>query len=193
MSSPWGSAGSSATLEAFDGATPEAFDGAFSGVVAEGPDLYPEALRDEIDRVNERVYHTVNNGVYRAGFATTQEAYEEAVRELFDSLDWLEGLLGERRYLAGDQLTEADVRLFTTLVRFDPVYVGHFKCNLRRIVDYPNLREFTRELYQLPGVRDTVHMDHIKGHYYQSHETINPTGIVPLGPVLDLDVPHQRG
>ncbi|MCB9658417.1 MAG: glutathione S-transferase family protein [Sandaracinaceae bacterium] len=169
------------------------FDGAFSGVVAEGPDLYPEALRDEIDRVNERVYHTVNNGVYRAGFATTQEAYEEAVRELFDSLDWLEGLLGERRYLAGDQLTEADVRLFTTLVRFDPVYVGHFKCNLRRIVDYPNLREFTRELYQLPGVRETVHMDHIKGHYYQSHETINPTGIVPLGPVLDLDVPHQRG
>jgi putative glutathione S-transferase len=166
---------------------------AFAGVGASGPDLYPEALRAEVDRVNARVYATVNNGVYRAGFATTQEAYEEAVTELFASLDWLEALLGDRRYLAGDRLTEADVRLFTTLLRFDPVYVGHFKCNLRRIVDYPNLREFTRELYQLPGVRDTVHMDHIKGHYYQSHETINPTRIVPLGPTLDLDVPHQRG
>lgn len=166
---------------------------AFDGVGATGRDLYPVTLREEIDRVNERVYATVNNGVYRAGFATTQEAYEEAVTELFESLDWLEGLLDERRYLAGDQLTEADVRLSTTLLRFDPVYVGHFKCNLRRIVDYPNLREFTRELYQLPGVRDTVHMDHIKGHYYQSHDSINPTRIIPLGPVLDLEVAHQRG
>ena len=120
-------------------------------------------------------------------------AYEEAATELFASLDWLEGLLGERRYVAGAQLTEADIRLFTTLLRFDPVYFGHFKCNVRRIVDYPNLREYTREIYQLPGVRETVHMDHIKGHYYQSHESINPTGIVPIGPHLDLDVPHRRG
>ena len=168
------------------------FNSAFDAVGATGPDLYPAALRAEIDRINARVYPTVNNGVYRAGFATTQDAYEEAVTELFSSLDWLEGLLSERRYLAGDTLTEADVRLFTTLLRFDPVYVGHFKCNLRRIVDYPNLREFTRELYQLPGVRETVHMDHIKGHYYQSHPTINPTRIIPLGPALDLDIPHQR-
>ena len=169
------------------------FDSAFNALGATGPELYPEALRSEIDRINERVYATVNNGVYRAGFATTQQAYEEAVTELFTSLDWIEALLGERRYLAGDQLTEADIRLFTTLVRFDPVYVGHFKCNLRRIVDYPNLREYTRELYQLPGVRETVHMDHIKGHYYQSHTSINPTRIVPVGPLLELDVPHRRG
>jgi putative glutathione S-transferase len=169
------------------------FDSAFGALGATGPDLYPLSLRGEIDRINARVYDTVNNGVYRAGFATTQDAYEEAVGELFASLDWLEALLGERRYLAGEQLTEADIRLFTTLVRFDAVYVGHFKCNLRRIVDYPNLREFTREIYQLPGVRETVHMDHIKGHYYQSHASINPTGIIPVGPQLDLDVPHRRG
>lgn len=169
------------------------FDSAFDELGADGPRLYPAPLRDEIDRINARVYATVNNGVYRAGFATTQEAYEEAAREVFASLDWLEGLLGERRYVAGAQLTEADIRLFTTLLRFDPVYFGHFKCNVRRIVDYPNLREYTREIYQLPGVRETVHMDHIKGHYYQSHETINPTGIVPIGPHLDLDVPHRRG
>lgn len=169
------------------------FDSAFDALGAGGPRLYPAPLRDEIDRINARVYATVNNGVYRAGFATSQQAYEEAATELFASLDWLEGLLGERRYVAGAQLTEADIRLFTTLLRFDPVYFGHFKCNVRRIVDYPNLREYTREIYQLPGVRETVHMDHIKGHYYQSHETINPTGIVPIGPHLDLDVPHRRG
>ncbi len=169
------------------------FDSAFDALGAGGPRLYPAPLRDEIDRINARVYATVNNGVYRAGFATSQQAYEEAATELFASLDWLEGLLGERRYVAGAQLTEADIRLFTTLLRFDPVYFGHFKCNVRRIVDYPNLREYTREIYQLPGVRETVHMDHIKGHYYQSHETINPTGIVPIGPHPDLDVPHRRG
>lgn len=169
------------------------FDSAFDALGAGGPRLYPAPLRDEIDRINARVYATVNNGVYRAGFATSQQAYEEAATELFASLDWLEGLLGERRYVAGAQLTEADIRLFTTLLRFDPVYFGHFKCNVRRIVDYPNLREYTREIYQLPGARETVHMDHIKGHYYQSHETINPTGIVPIGPHPDLDVPHRRG
>lgn len=168
-------------------------DAAFDGLGAKGPDLYPVALRPEIDRINARVYDTVNNGVYRAGFATTQEAYDEAVVELFASLDWLEGLLGERRYLAGDVLTEADVRLFTTLVRFDAVYVSHFKCNLRRIVDYPNLWAYTRAIYQTPGVAETVHMDHIKGHYFQSHDSINPTGIVPRGPVLDFTTPHGRG
>lgn len=166
---------------------------AFNAVATPSADYCPAALRTEIEAVNERVYATVNNGVYRCGFATTQQAYEEAFRELFASLDWLEGLLGERRYLAGDQLTEADWRLFTTLVRFDPVYVGHFKTNLRRIVDYPNLAGFTRELYQVPGVKPTVHMGHIKEHYYYSHRMINPTGIVPLGPELDLDAPHGRG
>ncbi|MGX6449687.1 glutathione S-transferase family protein [Patulibacter sp. S7RM1-6] len=156
-------------------------------------DLYPEELRDEIDALNERIYATVNNGVYRAGFATTQEAYEEAVTELFASLDWLEELLGERRYLTGDRITEADVRLLMTLVRFDPVYVGHFKCNLRRIVDYPHLWGYARDLYQQPGVADTVSFDHIKTHYYATHPSINPTGIVPLGPVIDWDAPHGRG
>jgi putative glutathione S-transferase len=134
----------------------------------------------------------VNNGVYKAGFATTQEAYEEAVIPLFETLDWLDGVLATRRYLTGDRQTEADWRLFTTLIRFDPVYVGHFKCNLRRIADYPNLSRYLRDLYQTPGVAETVDMRHIKGHYYESHRTINPTGIVPLGPVLDLDAPHGR-
>jgi putative glutathione S-transferase len=134
----------------------------------------------------------VNNGVYRAGFATTQEAYEEAVRPLFDTLDWLDACLAERRYLCGPRLTEADWRLFTTLVRFDPVYVGHFKCNIRRIKDYPALGGYLRELYQWPGVAETVNWQHIKGHYYGSHRTINPTGIVPVGPALDLDRPHGR-
>jgi putative glutathione S-transferase len=134
----------------------------------------------------------VNNGVYRAGFATSQDAYEEAVNELFDSLDWLEQLLTERRYLAGEQLTEADWRLFTTLARFDPVYVGHFKCNRDRLVDFPLLWAYTRELYQIPGVAETVHFDHIKHHYYESHPTVNPTGIVPVGPDLDFGAPHGR-
>ena len=166
---------------------------AFDGVGAAPGDYYPEPLRAEIDRINARVYATVNNGVYRAGFATTQEAYEEAVTELFASLDWLEDLLAQRRYLAGERVTEADWRLFTTLLRFDPVYHGHFKCNLRRLADYPNLWGHTRELYQWPGVAGTVDFAHIKGHYYASHGTINPTGIVPLGPILDFTAPHGRG
>ena len=166
---------------------------AFDGVGAAPGDYYPEPLRAEIDRINARVYATVNNGVYRAGFATSQEAYEEAVTELFASLDWLEDLLAQRRYLAGERVTEADWRLFTTLLRFDPVYHGHFKCNLRRLADYPNLWGHTRELYQWPGVAGTVDFAHIKGHYYASHGTINPTGIVPLGPILDFTAPHGRG
>ena len=156
-------------------------------------DFYPARLRGEIDRINAMVYPSVNNGVYRAGFATTQLAYEEAFGELFGALDALEELLGHRRYLAGDRITEADWRLFTTLVRFDPVYVGHFKCNLRRIADYPNLSNYTRDLYQVPGVAGTVDLHHIKAHYYGSHETINPTRIVPLGPEIDYAAPHDRG
>jgi len=167
-----------------------AFDD-IDGVVA--GDYYPEELREEIDTLNERVYNTVNNGVYRAGFATTQEAYEEAVEPLFESLEWLDKRLGSRRYLAGDRITEADWRLFTTLLRFDPVYVGHFKCNRRRIVDYPNLWPYTRELYQRPGVAGTVNMHHIKHHYYESHDRINPTGVVPVGPDIDYTEPHGRG
>lgn len=165
---------------------------AFDGVGAAPGDFYPEDLRAEIDAANARVYPAVNNGVYRAGFATTQEAYDEAVAELFAALDWAEERLGRRRYLAGDRLTEADWRLFTTLVRFDAVYHGHFKCNLRRLADHPNLWGFTRELYQRPGVAGTVSFPHIKGHYYGSHRTINPTGIVPRGPLLDLAAPHGR-
>jgi glutathionyl-hydroquinone reductase len=157
-----------------------------------GFDLYPEELREEIDAVNRRVYRYVNNGVYRAGFAATQEAYEEAVVPLFETLDWLEERLSGSRYLAGDRVTEADWRLFTTLLRFDPVYVGHFKCNIRRIADYPALSGFLRELYQWPKVRETVDFDHIKRHYYLTHRTINPTGIVPVGPAMDLDAPHGR-
>jgi len=159
---------------------------AFDHLGARPGDYYPAPLRDEIDALNTRVYGTVNNGVYRAGFATTQEAYAEAIGPLFDTLDWLEERLGAHRYLLGVQLTEADIRLFTTLVRFDPVYFGHFKCNLRRIADYPNLWRYTREIYHLPGVAGTVNLQHIKGHYYQSHRTINPTGIVPLGPEIRL-------
>jgi glutathionyl-hydroquinone reductase len=158
-----------------------------------GVDLYPEPLRAEIDALNAFVYPKVNNGVYRCGFATTQEAYEEAFRELFEALDALDARLETRRYLVGEATTEADWRLFTTLVRFDAVYFGHFKCNLRRIADYPNLSGYLRDLYQRPGVAETVSFDHIKRHYYESHETINPTGIVPLGPALDLDAPHGRG
>jgi putative glutathione S-transferase len=156
-------------------------------------DFYPERLRGEIDRVNALVYPAVNNGVYRAGFATTQAAYEEAFRELFAALDTLEERLAHQRYLTGERITEADWRLFTTLVRFDPVYVGHFKCNLRRIADYPNLSNYLRDLYQVPGVAETVNLHHIKSHYYGSHHTINPTGIVPVGPELDYAAPHDRG
>lgn len=155
-------------------------------------DFYPKELRGEIDEINEFIYPSINNGVYRAGFATTQHAYEEAFGELFAALDRLEDRLSHQRYLAGERLTEADWRLFTTLVRFDPVYVGHFKCNLRRIADYPNLSNYLRELYQLPGIAGTVDMLHIKAHYYGSHATINPTGIVPVGPEIDLDAPHDR-
>ncbi len=158
-----------------------------------GPDLYPEPLRATIDELNERIYATVNNGVYRAGFATTQPRHERAVRRLFDTLDQLEARLGRQRYLAGEVVTEADWRLFTTLVRFDAVYATHFKCNLRRLVDYPNLWAYTRELYQWPGIAATVDFDHIKAHYYRSHPSLNPHGIVPLGPVIDFDAPHGRG
>ena len=168
------------------------FNGAFDRVGAAPGDYAPAALRPEIDAVNARVYATVNNGVYRAGFATTQDAYEEAVTALFDTLDWLEDRLSRQRYLLGDAPTEADIRLFTTLLRFDPVYHGHFKCNLRRIADYPALWGFTRDLYQHPGVAETVDPGHIKRHYYMSHPTINPNRIVPLGPVLRLDEPTDR-
>jgi putative glutathione S-transferase len=156
------------------------------------PDLYPEALRAEIDALNERVYDTVNNGVYKAGFATTQEAYERAVLPLFETLDALDQRLAAQRYLAGDAPTEADWRLFTTLVRFDAVYHGHFKCNLRRLADYPHLSAYLRDLYQHPGVAETVDFDHIKRHYYVTHRSLNPTGVVPLGPRLDLSAPHGR-
>jgi glutathionyl-hydroquinone reductase len=165
---------------------------AFADAGASGPDLYPQALRDEIEAINSHVYRSVNNGVYRCGFATAQEAYEEAFHELFDALDGLEERLGAQRYLAGDSMTEADFRLFTTLIRFDAVYFGHFKCNLRALRDYHNLSNFVRELYQLPGVAETVRFDQIKTHYYRSHPTINPTGIVPLGPLLDFTSPHDR-
>jgi putative glutathione S-transferase len=168
------------------------FNSAFDDLGAKEGDYYPEDLRDKIDAINERVYHTVNNGVYKSGFATTQEAYKEAVVPLFESLDWLDDILDNNRYLSGDKITEADWRLFTTLVRFDPVYVGHFKCNLKRIADYKNLPGYIRELYQIEGVADTVHMDHIKGHYYESHDMVNPTGVVPMGPELNYSAPHGR-
>lgn len=155
-------------------------------------DLYPQPLRGEIDALNERIYETVNNGVYRAGFASTQAAYEEAFDALFETLDALDARLGQRRWLTGAQLTEADWRLFVTLVRFDAVYVGHFKCNLRRIADYPNLSGYLRDLYQQPGIAETVDLDQIKRHYYMTHPQVNPTGIVPKGPALDFDAPHDR-
>ena len=156
------------------------------------PDLYPDSLRADIERWNTRIYHTVNNGVYRSGFATTQEKYEEAVTELFDTFDVLEQHLAAHRYLCGSQITEADWRLFPTLVRFDAVYHGHFKCNLRRLIDYPRLWAYARDLYQVPGVAATVNLSHIKEHYYRSHESINPTRIVPKGPLLDFTTPHGR-
>ncbi len=164
-------------------------NGAFDGIGAKAGDYYPMELRAEIDAVNARIYDTLNNGVYKAGFAGSQEAYDEAVVPLFETLDWLESKLSKSRYLVGDRLTEADWRLFTTLLRFDPVYHTHFKCNLRRLVDYPALWAYTRRLYQHPGVRETVNFDHIKGHYFQSHLWINPTGIVPKGPIVDFDAP----
>jgi len=164
--------------------------GRFTNVTA---DYYPQPLRAEIDRINELVYASVNNGVYRAGFATTQAAYDEAFASLFATLDAIEERLSRQRYLAGAAITEADWRLFTTLIRFDAVYYSHFKCNLRRIIDYPNLSNYLRELYQVPGVAATVSMDHIKTHYYGTHKQINPRGIVPRGPLLDFAAPHDRG
>ncbi len=168
------------------------FNSAFNGVGAKKGDYYPEALRGEIDQINERVYHTLNNGVYRAGFSTTQGAYEEAVVPLFETLDWLEERLDEQRFLIGNTITEADWRLLTTLLRFDPVYAHHFKCNLRRITDYPNLSSYMRDLYQQPGVAETFRLDHVKLHYYRSHASVNPTQIVPLGPQVDYAAPHDR-
>lgn len=165
---------------------------AFDGTGAKAGDYYPPLLRSEIDTLNNEIYERINNGVYRAGFASTQEAYEQAVMPLFEALDALEQRLSTRRYLTGNQVTEADWRLFTTLIRFDAVYHGHFKCNLRRIVDYPNLWGYVRELYQWPGIAETVDMQHIKQHYYHSHHSINPTGVVPAGPIMELDQPHQR-
>ena len=169
------------------------FNSAFDGITGDTQDFWPEDLREAIEPVNARIYDTVNNGVYKAGFATTQEAYEEAVYPLFESLDWIEGILSENRYLMGDRVTEADWRLFTTLIRFDKVYHGHFKCNRRRIVDYPNIWGYLRELYQWDGVAETVNFDHITRHYHYSHDTINPNRIVPIGPELDLMSPHGRG
>jgi len=169
------------------------FNTAFDEVGSVQGDYYPKHLRSEIDTLNERIYTTLNNGVYRCGFATTQAAYEEAITPLFDTLDWLEDILSRKRYLTGAQITEADWRLFTTLVRFDPVYVGHFKCNIRRIADYPNLSNYLRDLYQQPGIARTVNMEHIKRHYYESHTSINPSRIVPTGPDTDFTTPHDRG
>lgn len=165
---------------------------AFDEVGATDVNFLPKALLAEIDTINEFVYSAVNNGVYKAGFATTEAAYKEAVVTLFDALDTLEARLADQRYLLGDTITEADWRLFTTLVRFDAVYVGHFKCNIRRIVDYPNLWGYLRDLYQVPGIAETVSIEHIKAHYYTSHANINPTRIIPVGPLLDFNEPHDR-
>jgi putative glutathione S-transferase len=167
-------------------------NGAFDAWGDADVDLYPAPLRAEIDAINARIYNQINDGVYRTGFASTQAAYEAAYESLFALLEELEGRLDSSRYLCGGQITEADFRLFTTLVRFDAVYYGHFKCNRRRLIDYPNLWGYTRDLYQIPGVAETVNFRHIKGHYYQSHPTINPTRIVPVGPELDFTTPHGR-
>jgi putative glutathione S-transferase len=168
------------------------FNSAFDGVGAAPGDFYPEHLRADIDEINALVYDKVNNGVYKSGFATTQDAYEEAVVPLFETLDFLEQRLSDQRYLCGDSITEADWRLFTTLIRFDAVYVGHFKCNIRRIDDYPNLSHYLRDLYQVPGIAETTEFHAIKLHYYGSHDTINPHYIVPVGPALDFHRPHNR-
>lgn len=156
-------------------------------------DLYPEELRAEIDRLNERIYENVNNGVYKTGFASTQKAYDQAVEKVFAVLDEMDELLGKKKYLTGDYLTEADIRFFTTLIRFDAVYYSHFKCNLKRIRDYEHLYPYLRSLYQIPEIKETVHFDHIKEHYYTSHKWINPSGIIPQGPLQELDLPHDRG
>ena len=168
------------------------FNSAFDAFGDSTLDFYPADLRDDIDAVNADVFEHVNVGVYKAGFATKQAPYEIAVTALFATLDALEARLARQRYLCGDRLTEADWRLFTTLLRFDPVYHGHFKCNLRRLVDYPNLWGFTRELYQVPGVAETVDIEHIKRHYYGSQLDVNPTGVVPTGPDIDFAEPHDR-
>ncbi|WP_439149318.1 glutathione S-transferase family protein [Sulfitobacter sp.] len=169
------------------------FNSAFDAITGNTDDYWPQPLRAQIEEVNNRIYDTVNNGVYQAGFASTQDAYDAAVVPLFDSLEWIEGILSSNRYLLGDTLTEADWRLFTTLVRFDMVYHLHFKCNRKRIIDYPNLWAYTRELYQMPGIADTVVMDHIVRHYHYSHDMINPNRIIPINPVLDFMAPHGRG
>ena len=158
------------------------FNSEFEKLGANTYDYYPEELRSQIGDINKRIYETLNNGVYRCGFSTTQEAYDEAVIPLFETLDWIETILSAKNYLAGDTITEADWRLFTTLIRFDPVYVGHFKCNIKRISDYSNISKYMLNLYNQPGIAETVNMEHIKKHYYQSHETLNPSRIVPMGP-----------
>jgi putative glutathione S-transferase len=168
------------------------FNSAFDDLTGNRDDYWPEELREPIEAVNARIYDTLNNGVYRCGFATTQEAYDAAVAPLFDTLDWLEDLLSEHRYLLGTQITEADWRLFTTLLRFDPVYHLHFKCNRKRLIDYPNLWAYTRELYQWPGVKETIGMHHIVRHYHYSHDTINPSRILPINPLIDWEAPHGR-
>jgi len=168
------------------------FNTAFNHLTGNEKDYYPEAKHEEIDALNEKIYESINNGVYRAGFATTQQAYTKAFDSLFSALDWVERILSKQRYLTGERVTEADWRLFTTLVRFDAVYVGHFKCNLRQLSEYPALSEYVRDLYQTLGVAETVNLDHIKMHYYTSHLTINPTGIVPLGPEQNFMAPHSR-
>ncbi|GAA4892998.1 glutathione S-transferase family protein [Ferrimonas pelagia] len=169
------------------------FNSAFDSLTGNTDDYWPEVLREAIDEINQWIYQDINNGVYRTGFATTQVAYETAFRRLFAALDRVELRLASQRYLLGARLTEADWRLFTTLIRFDAVYYGHFKCNRQLLASYPNLSGYVRELYQWPGVADTVNFDHIKRHYYYSHDMINPTRIVPLGPELDLNEPHDRG
>ncbi|WP_321366719.1 glutathione S-transferase family protein [uncultured Celeribacter sp.] len=169
------------------------FNSAFDGITGNTFDFWPEEMRDDIEAMNARVYEPINNGVYKAGFATTQAAYDEAIHPLFDSLDALEAALSERRYLLGDHLSEADWRLFTTLIRFDKVYHTHFKCNKRMLKDYPNLWAYTRELYQMPGVRETTHFDHIVRHYFYSHDMINPYRILPISPEIDFEAPHGRG
>ena len=169
------------------------FNSAFDEITENTQDFWPADHRDAIEDVNSRIYNTINNGVYKSGFATTQTAYDAAVGPLFESLDWIEGILSQNRYLTGDKITEADWRLWTTLIRFDMVYHQHFKCNRKRIIDYPNIWGFTRELYQWAGVKQTVNMDHIVRHCHYSHETINPNRIIPTNPIIDFDAPHDRG
>lgn len=168
------------------------FNSAFSSFSNNDYDYYPESLRTEIDEINDFIYHNINNGVYRCGFAQTQKAYEIAFDKLFSALDYLEERLSTQRYLTGSQITEADWRLLPTLLRFDPVYVGHFKCNLRRIADYPNLSNYMRDLHQQPGVNEIFNLEHVKRHYYYSHESINPTRIIPKGPEINYELPHDR-